>query len=175
VGAAFSPEKWPTPWRGRFFFADWAANWIKTFDPDKPTNVVTFAKGLNAPVALEFAPDGSLLVLNRGTIWRDGQKFLANSGSLLRIRLQEQPTVARETFPRDLADTGLFESELVPRETFTAFHVNSPPWQPGVTARRWIELPTGTQLHINADGEFEFPIGTIVVQQFLRRENCSAV
>jgi glucose/arabinose dehydrogenase len=92
VGAAFAPRApsgqfaVPEPWRGKFFFADWAANWIKVLDPENPADVVTFARGLAGPVALEFAPDGSLLVLNRSTIWRDGKKWTPNSGSLLRIR-----------------------------------------------------------------------------------------
>src|SRR5205807_1943883 len=95
VGATFCPKAvpasekaqlFPMPWRGKLFFADWAANWIKALDPNAPTNVTTFAKGFNAPVAVEFAPDGSLLLLNRGTIWRDGKKFAPNSGSLIRIR-----------------------------------------------------------------------------------------
>src|SRR5262249_38534552 len=31
--------------------------------------------------------------------------------------------------------------------------------------RRWVSLPKGSALRINAEGEFEFPVGTIIVQQ----------
>jgi glucose/arabinose dehydrogenase len=162
----------PEKWRGKFFFADWAANWVKALDAEAPTNVVTFAKGFNGPVALEVAPDGSLLVLNRGTIWRDGRKWQANSGSLVRIRHRgTTPDLAREreprpALPRTLAAAKVFTSlaPLTPRTSFVEFQINAPPWQPGVAARRWISLPAGARLAINADGEFEFPPGAVVVQ-----------
>src|SRR6185295_4697223 len=68
VGGAFVPRStfkgqspnWPEKWRGRFFFADFMKHWIKALDPDAPTNVLTFTRGLDGPVATELAPDGSL-------------------------------------------------------------------------------------------------------------------
>jgi glucose/arabinose dehydrogenase/mono/diheme cytochrome c family protein len=181
VGATFYPRAFPqtpdaTPyppmWRGKFFFADWAAHWVKALDPDAPTNVVTFAKGLNAPVAVEAAPDGSLLVLNRGTIWRDGKKFATNSGSLVRIRHvgaggAAQPTQA-PPIPKRLSETGAFASlrELRPREGFVPFEINAPPWQPGVRGRRWISLPPGQAIKFSSDGEWEFPVGAVIAQHY---------
>src|SRR5206468_4618131 len=88
VGGAFVPRAttWPAKWRGKFLFADFMKHWVKALDPDAPTNVLSFARGLNGPVATELAPDGSLLVLNRGAIWRDPKRFVPNAGSLIRIR-----------------------------------------------------------------------------------------
>jgi hypothetical protein len=181
VGAAFYPRTpnpestagfFPAPWRGKFFFADWAARWVKALDPVAPTNVVTFAKGLNAPVAVEVAPDGSLLVLNRGTIWRDGKKFTANSGSLVRIRhVGEMGTATRapaQPIPKRLSETRVFPSlpEPRPRDGFTQFEINSPPWQPGVRARRWISVPPGKAIQFSAEGEWEFPTGSVVAQHY---------
>ncbi len=40
----------------------------------------------------------------------------------------------------------------------------APPWLPGVAVRRWISVPVGAWLLVNADGEFLFPRGTVVVQ-----------
>ena len=73
VGGVFLPRasQWPEKWRGRFFYADFIKHWVKALDPAAPTNVLTFARGFNGPVATELAPDGSLLVLNRGAVWRD--------------------------------------------------------------------------------------------------------
>jgi glucose/arabinose dehydrogenase len=177
VGGTFAPAAaggaFPLPdtWRGRFFFADWSANWIKALDPARPGEVVTFARGLAGPVALEFAPDGSLLVLNRSTIWRDGKKWKPGTGSLVRIRFAGRapgvdPGVAAAG--RTLAATGHFArlAPLTPREGFVEFTVAHAPWQPGLAARRWISVPAGRRLGLNADGEFEFPAGTIVVQHY---------
>lgn len=171
--AGASPYLFPEKWRGRFFFADWADNWIKTLDPKKPTDVNTFTHNLNQPVALAVAPDGSLFVLNRGTIWRDGKKFVADSGSLARIRYvgNETPGATAgnaEAIPETLAETHLFTllNPLKPRPEFREFEINLPPWQPGVTGRRWISVPPGKKIHFEPSGEWGFPEETIVIQNF---------
>lgn len=179
VGATFYPRTpktgtkgdfFPEKWQGKFFFADWAAHWVKALDPAVPANVVTFARGLNAPVAVEVAADGSLLVLNRGTIWRDNKNWRANSGSLVRIRYTgiSADVAARPPLPKTLTDTQLFSSfsPLVLRAGFAAFEINAPPDQPGITAKRWIQLPDGAHLNITPTGEFAFPNGTTVIQQY---------
>lgn len=170
VGGAFSPRQgpFPEPWRGRFFFADWAANWLKAIDPDHPDKAVTFAKGLEQPAALAIAPDGALLVLNRGTIWRDGKKWRADTGSLLRIRFGDSLTnVARLAPPKNLSATPWFTAVKPPRPlpALVEFAINHSPWTPGVSTRRWISVPVGRQLAIDENGEFQFPEGAVVVQQ----------
>ncbi len=173
VGAAFAPRSpagefpLPAPWRGKFFFADWAANWIKALDPENPADVITFARGFNGPVALEFAPDGSLLVLNRSTIWRDGKRWAANSGSLVRIRFtgKNSSAPAASTHAATLAATGVLAKRipLAVSEGLLEFSLLAPPWTPGVSVRRWISVPVGARLLVNAEGEFLFPRGTVVV------------
>lgn len=180
VGATICPiapdastTAWPQPWQGKLFFADWSDHWIKALDPKTPREVTTFAKSFRAPVAIEFAPDGSLLVLNRGTIWRDGKKWQADTGSLVRIRYAganapAAPRNENHSPPSTLTGTGLVAARnpLQPLEGFVEFRINLPPWQPGITARRWISIPAHERLRINNDGQFEFPAGAIVIQHY---------
>ncbi|HSI11888.1 MAG TPA: PQQ-dependent sugar dehydrogenase, partial [Chthoniobacter sp.] len=179
VGAAFYPRVpkadasgnfFPEKWRGKFFFADWAAHWVKALDPEAPSTVATFARSFDAPVAVEVAADGSLLVLNRGTIWRDNKNWRANSGSLSRIRYTgiSPEVAARPPLPKTLNATGVLSSldPLVPREGFVGFEINAPLDQPGLTVKRWIQLPEGSHLNINPAGEFEFPNGATVIQHY---------
>ncbi|HEV8541396.1 MAG TPA: PQQ-dependent sugar dehydrogenase [Verrucomicrobiae bacterium] len=181
VGAAFYLRSstnqaglFPEKWRGKYFFGDWAANWVKALDPDSPTNVLTFARGFNNPVAVEVAPDHSLLVLNRGTLWRDNKNWRPNTGSLIRISypgpghdLARLPEL-RPPLPEKLSASGLFTklTPLTPRDGLAGLKINLPPWQPGTAAGRWISLPEGGHLSIRSDGEFEFPAGAIVVQHY---------
>lgn len=121
VGAAF--------WQGKLYFADWAANWLKALDLNA-TNVSTFAKGLDAPATIETAPDDSLLVLNRGTLWRDGKKWRPNTGSLLRIRAgRNQVASSRSEFPRTFMISDL--KDLI------ELRLDVLPWRPGVSTRAW--------------------------------------
>ena len=88
-GGAFCPDgpgdTFPAPCRGAYFFMDFVKGWIKRLDPAHPGEPVEFASGLNRPVDLAFAPDGSLYVLLRNA-WVIDDKFQPHTGSLLKIR-----------------------------------------------------------------------------------------
>lgn len=180
IGGAFYPRSpkpdaahfgFPRNQRGKYFFADWAANWIKTLDPDHPSVVETFARGFNAPVAVEVAPDGSLLVLNRGTIWRDNKNWKPNTGSLVRIRHTDAANrlSTAEPLPPTLAGTHLFSSlePLTPQPGFVAYEINAPPFHPGLTTRQWIRIPDNGKIKPGPDGGLALPPGTIVIQHYL--------
>ncbi|MGH7134856.1 MAG: PQQ-dependent sugar dehydrogenase [Pirellulales bacterium] len=85
AGGDFAPPDWPKEFRGRYFFADFVHGWIKTLDPDRPSDVSTFATGVRRPVDLRFAADGSLLILLRNA-WVIDDKFQAGTGTLLRVK-----------------------------------------------------------------------------------------
>lgn len=182
-GGAFypkgTPERsaktfFPARWRGQFFFADFIQHWVKALDPDDPSKVVSFGHGFNGPIAVEFEADGSMLVLNRGAIWRDGKKFVPNAGSLVRIRYGGGAAVADESnptggrFPARLSETGIFASltDLRVATDFEAFELNAPVWLPFTKARRWLKLPSAGKIRIGAESAWEFPAGAMVVQHF---------
>lgn len=170
IGRADTLTELPERWRRRFFFGDWAANWIKAMNPDAPHDVVNFARGLNGPVAVEFTADNALLVLERGTIWNDRKSILAESGSLTRIRYTGDP-VARdggEAFPKRLSQAGVFRdvATLQPAAGFERFELNSPPWLPGVVAQRWLAIPASESIGLAPDGPVHLPPGARVVQHF---------
>jgi glucose/arabinose dehydrogenase len=196
VGAAFYPggkpgalpaKAWPEKWAGRFFFGDFMNHWIKALDPRSPTNVITFARGLNGPVALEFASDGSLLVLNRGTIWRDPKKFVPNSGSLIRIRYAGEPIASKAAtsdsgntnraalglpmdfarLPKSLFQTGVaayFTNRTSLRGVFI-YRLNVEEWTPGVIVERALALPAGGFVTFSEAGEWRVPPGTVFLRQ----------
>ncbi len=85
-GAFYNPShvQFPPEYVGRFFFADFMDNWIRTLDPDHPTDVRPFAAGLNGAVDVQVGPEGSLYVLNRNS-WVKDDKFKPGTGSLHRI------------------------------------------------------------------------------------------
>jgi len=186
VGGAFvrRDASWPAKWRGKFLFGDFMKHWIKALDPDAPTNVLSFARGLNGPVATELGSDGSLFVLNRGAIWRDPKKFVANAGSLIRIRYSPESALSVKAtrlntntaalglplnsaaLPRRLSQTGLF-GYITSRSALTnlaKFELNVEPWEPGVIIENAIALPPGERLLFSASNDFHVPSGTVLIR-----------
>jgi glucose/arabinose dehydrogenase len=67
-GAFYNPQtaQFPAEFVGDYLFADFCGGWIRRYDP--ATNSATgFATGIQSPVDLDVAPDGSLYYLERGT------------------------------------------------------------------------------------------------------------
>lgn len=94
-GGAFNPDQspWSDQYRGRYFFADFNHGFIRTLDPDKPSEAVSFASGLRRPVDLRFGPEGTLYVLLRNAWVIDGV-FQPDTGGLVAIRPGSPAAVA---------------------------------------------------------------------------------
>ena len=157
-GGMFYPQtgNFPAKWKGKFFFVDWAAHWVKAIDPEDPGKLIPFGKGFAAPVGIAPGPDGSLYVLNRNTRWRDGKKFKENSGSLVHIRYDKNAVPAQSPFPKRISETGVLESAVPPpsRQTIPALSCQSSavaPWSHvgaldlcAEGERRSVSLPAGS-------------------------------
>ncbi|SFE98988.1 PQQ-dependent sugar dehydrogenase [Spirosoma endophyticum] len=69
AGAFYNPTtaKFPAAYVGKYFFGDYCNGWIKTIDP--ATKAVTnFASGINRPLDVAVANDGTLYFIARGGI-----------------------------------------------------------------------------------------------------------
>ena len=89
-------------------------------------------------------------------------------GGIHRIAAAAPP--AADTFPRRLSQTGCMQAERPsePRAGLIPYDVNVPFWSDGADKQRWLALPDNTRIHIATDGDWEFPIGTVLVKQFRR-------
>lgn len=72
-GAFYAPStgQFPSDYTNDYFFADYCAGWIRKLDPAAGT-LTTFATGIDSPVDLKVAEDGSLYYLARssGSVFR---------------------------------------------------------------------------------------------------------
>ncbi|HMJ66548.1 MAG TPA: PQQ-dependent sugar dehydrogenase, partial [Candidatus Binatia bacterium] len=167
-GIFYNPlvAQFPSNYAGKYFFLDYMAHWLRVLDPRDSQKSSLFAKNLNGPVALDLAPDGSLYVLNRAA-WVKDNRFVTNSGSLMRIRYNgtAQPIAS---FPKRLSQTDLFAdvADLKLRPGFVSFELNAPIWLPGVSAQRWLRLPDGNRIHLGSNGDLSLPAGSVVIQHF---------
>lgn len=73
-----------------------------------------------------------------------------------------------ELMPAKLSETGCFDASdpSKPLAGLIPFELNAALWSDGASKRRWMALPGGTKIKVVADGDFEFPAGTMLVKEF---------
>ncbi|MBK7861248.1 MAG: PQQ-dependent sugar dehydrogenase [Archangiaceae bacterium] len=73
-----------------------------------------------------------------------------------------------DTFPKKLSTTGCFDA-TDPKKVLPAmvpYGVNAALWSDGATKDRYFAIPDGTRITVNADGDFDFPNGTVTAKTF---------
>ncbi|HJL16230.1 MAG TPA: SO2930 family diheme c-type cytochrome [Sandaracinaceae bacterium LLY-WYZ-13_1] len=70
--------------------------------------------------------------------------------------------------PENLSSWGLFEdgATQTPREGVLPYEIVSPLFSDYATKHRFIQLPEGGQIAYTADGDWEYPVGTVLVKTF---------
>jgi uncharacterized repeat protein (TIGR03806 family) len=77
---------------------------------------------------------------------------------------------ARYTAPaQTLAATGCVDAQdpSKPAMGLIPYAVASPLWSDGAGKERYLALPAGTKIHLGQDGHFDFPVGTVLMKNFL--------
>jgi uncharacterized repeat protein (TIGR03806 family) len=46
------------------------------------------------------------------------------------------------------------------------YDVNVPLWSDGADKQRWLAVPDGKTIHVNADGDWDLPVGAVLMKQF---------
>lgn len=80
-----------------------------------------------------------------------------------------RPTGAQDDpFPQNLSATGCFRTDDLrePTAGLIPYDVNSPLWSDGAAKRRWMMVPDGLTITINADGDWDLPPGSMLMKTF---------
>ncbi len=109
------------------------------------------------PTAFGIGPDDELYFVDI-----DG----TGQGRVRRLEPAGSPTP--DTIPDRLSDTGCVDPSDVtqPYAGLLPYDLNAPFWSDGAIKDRHIGLPNGTTIGIDADGDFDFPNGTVIVKNF---------
>jgi uncharacterized repeat protein (TIGR03806 family) len=99
---------------------------------------------------------------------KNGEVYVLSFGDGTIHKLVPEKTNVVDKFPKKLSDTGCFDENDVkkPAEGLIPFTVNMPLWSDGAEKERFVALPPGGKITIQPDGDFEFPIGTVMVKTF---------
>jgi len=129
--------------------------------------------------ALENQPDGRYIArtlvdsgLSDRGIWslsRDlnGEIYVVKPDGIFRLE-PEDPNPAPSTFPQSLSETGCFDSNDLtqPAAGVIPYDINLSFWSNGATKRRYLAIPDGTSISVQADGNWVFPIGSVLSKVF---------
>ena len=75
-------------------------------------------------------------------------------------------------FPTKLSETGCVDPSdpTRPGPGMIPYDVNEPLWSDGADKQRWLALPDGARIHVNPDGDFVLPVGSVAMKAFWIRE-----
>ncbi len=97
----------------------------------------------------------------------DGEVYVLNYGGGTIHRFVETGTASGGPAAA-LSDTGCVQKAdpTKPADGMIPFDLNMPLWSDGASKSRWLALPNGTTIHVESDGDFTFPKGTVLMKQF---------
>ncbi len=140
---------------GKYIFTDFGAPSLFIHDAASPNGYREILASLGFTLATSFAEDNSrelyLLGLNGGM-----------------YRIVQGTGGGGSTVPTNLTDTGCVSTTnpTQPAAGLIPYAPNAPFWSDGVAKERWMALPNGTTMSVDATGDIDFPNGTVLVKSF---------
>ena len=144
--------------QGRTLFADFNSGTIFSFDEAHPGDVRVEIEGRFPIVSFARDRDGTIYALR----FEPG----GDQGGVYRLELA--PPRAPSTFPRLLSETGCMDPDdpALPGPGLFPFTPEAELWSDGSEKARWLAIPDDRRISVQADGDFELPIGSVLVKHF---------
>ena len=141
---------------GRYVFADYAQGklFASVDNGDGTYGFETLLDTSDFIASFAVESSGELLYLNYA------------GGNIRRIVQSGGSSV--DTIADQLSATGcvMAGNPTLPADGLIPYEPNAPFWSDGAVKQRWYAIPDGTSIDVNADGDWLFPIGTVLVKSF---------
>ncbi len=143
---------------GKFVYGDYQTGRIWIVDTDAVT-------GVSAPLLLV---DTNIAIAGWGQLL-DGEVYALDIGNGQIFQLVASGAPPPDTFPRTLTATGCVDpaDAKVMAAGVIPYSINSTLWSDGAAKERYFAIPDGSTITVKADGDFDFPIGTVLLKTFL--------
>jgi uncharacterized repeat protein (TIGR03806 family) len=141
---------------GRYVFGDFASGRIWALADDGQGGY-TNEELVNSPYSISSFALGE-----------DGEIYFSDYGTGDIYRLIESGGTAVDTIPDNLIDTGCVDliDPTQPASGLVPYAPNAPFWSDGAVKERWLALPNSTTIDIDGNGDFVFPIGSVLMKNF---------
>lgn len=142
---------------GTYVFGDHASGQIfaLTTDPETGEAGSRVIGSITRVVHFENGLDGELYVLDR-----QNRRI---------YRMEPTPAGPVQDFPRALSETGCVDPSdpTVPADAMIPYELNHPFWSDGADKSRWMAIPDGETIAVDADGDLELPVGSMLMKEFV--------
>lgn len=154
-GFVYQGEDFPEL-QGKFIYADGSDRvWALLFDAEgQPEPELLIDGGLSGSIIHSMFED------------ENGELYLVKAGPIYRLAPPENQ--APTEFPETLSATGCVNPDQ-PTEVAQGvipYGVNMAFWTDGAAKSRWMALPDGGKIEVDDDGDFDFPIGSVLIKEF---------
>jgi uncharacterized repeat protein (TIGR03806 family) len=142
--------------RGRYVFADFVSGWVAALQDN--------GSGGYAREEL-FDDDQQVSGFGQGV---DGEVYYFDYATGRALKIVPSSISGSDLVPVNLASTGCVNSSTpqLPASGLVPYDVNAPLWSDSATKTRWMALPNNTRITIDAQGDWSFPSGTILIKNF---------
>lgn len=103
------------------------------------------------------------------TLDQDGELYVIHFKGIFKMVPDDNADTQTVDFPQTLSETGCFEiknSALEPVDVAFSYDVASSLYTDGADKRRWMALPDGESIDITDNGDFIFPVGSVLIKEF---------
>jgi uncharacterized repeat protein (TIGR03806 family) len=145
--------------RGRLIFTDAGSGVIGSVHRDTQGNYVRELLNTNADYTVAYVSFGEAA---------DGEMYVVSLTGGTIHKLNFSVSGGGDTVPSSLVETGCVDpaQPTQPSSGLIPYAPVAPFWSDGALKDRWIGLPGGTQISVRADGDWDFPAGTVLVKSF---------
>lgn len=144
---------------GKYFFTDYCVNSIQTITLQSGGSILVEEHGSAPGGVVSFAQD------NQGELYAIGQ---SGAGSQI-VKMQVTGgTLQPGTMATRLSETGCANvaNPQLPAAAMIPYSVASPLWSDGAEKERYFSLPDNTKIELTNEGDFLFPVGSVLMKHF---------
>lgn len=168
-GYVYRGKKFKRDLEGKYIFGDnvfrlvWAMD--ETTTPVKKDVLCVMPKGDGPNSGSDYTGLSSFGVDADGEIYFCQMSSIG--GRIFTLARGGPPPPSR-LMPKLLSKTGVFTDmkTLTPGDFLIPYGVNMPLWSDGAVKQRYMALPAEAKIHFAAQGEWQFPAGTVFVKTF---------